>query len=599
MSEEILPYWAQKKQKEVLPDWANATTQEESAAEPVEFQGGLQERLKKIYRSTWDAASDWDKFASDKPLVPTTDTARRYGQRIAMETAPVVATAGEAYRKFRPAGPLAATTAAALTGGAAAFSGFLADRDLLGNVLPGDYDPINQLITGVGGAAGVKIPRLPTEVATQAAEKGVRITPGAASNSRLLKWTEAKIRELPYVGGNMQKAVDQSYSDFSRAVDDLAGPTTVAPGSAAGEFAKQATETLVKKYQGRSNELYDLLNQAIDPSVGVDARALREFLESKERTGAAAKFMDDLVKDGLALFRESGEGVQAGQMTWQNLDDLRRRAGNLIDVRSADVDVGMAKKIAGMVKAEQDRIVAQLGPAEQKAWKNANRYSKAFTTWKEEASKFVTKGRTETIWNSLTTSPNKTNITKIIRAAGGRGSENWKQMRSAVLKDMGTKDGSFDLTTWLRNYNKIKKDRGASDLFFGELQKDVDSLATIAKGVLSPNQFTNTSQSATTALFYTLLGGAGLKGMQGDLGAAGAILSPLAAAKLGDVLLSKPWAIKLLAKGAQVPAWSPKRLDVWAKQFLATAIAEGYKDEGETIANLVMAGSDVPTIPTK
>jgi len=597
MSDINLPAWAEEEKEPVLPAWAD--TQEEPAADPVDFEGGLQERLKRVYQSTWDAASDWDKFASDKPYVPTADTARKYGQRIAMETAPVVATAGEAYRWARPAGPLAATTAAALTGAGAAYSGFLADRDFLGNVLPGDYDPLNQLITGVGGAAGVKIPRLPTEVATQAAEKGVRITPGAASNSRLLKWTEAKIRELPYVGGNMQQAVDQAYSDFSRAVDEIAGPTTVAPGTPAGDFAKQATETLVNKYQARSNELYDLLNEAIDPSVGVDARALREFLESKERTGAADAFMDDLVKNGLALFRESGEGVQAGQITWQNLDDLRRLAGNRINVRSSDVDVGMAKKIAGMVKEEQDRIVAQLGPAEQKAWKNANRYAKAFTTWKKEAAKFVTKARTESLWASLTSSPNRTNISKIIRAAGGVGSENWKQLRSAVLKDMGTKEGAFDLRTWLTNYNKMKKDSGASNLFFGNLQSDVDSLANIARGVLSPNRFANSSQSATSGLFYTLLAGAGgfIAG-RGDVGL-GAMLSPLAAAKLGDVLLSKPWAIKLLAKGAQVPAWSPKRLDVWAKQFLATAIAEGYKDEGETVANLVMTGSDIPTVPTQ
>ena len=158
MSDINLPAWAEEEKEPVLPAWA--TAQEESVTEPVEFQGGLQERLKKIYRSTWDAASDWDKFASDKPFVPTADTARKYGQRIAMETAPVVATAGEAYRRARPAGPLVATTAAALTGGATALSGFLADRDLLGNVLPGDYDAMNQLITGVGGAAGVKIPRL-------------------------------------------------------------------------------------------------------------------------------------------------------------------------------------------------------------------------------------------------------------------------------------------------------------------------------------------------------------------------------------------------------------------------------------------------------
>ena len=599
MTEVILPDWLKKKTDQpevVLPAWAK-----EDQPPPEPFQGGVQDRMTRAWQATWEAASDWDKFASDKPLVPTGETVRKYGQRIAMETVPVVATAGEAYRKFRPAGPLAATTAAALTGAGTAIGGAFADRELLGNVLPGDYELQNQLITGLGGAAGVKIPRLPSEVVSEATKRGIRVTPGAAADSRIVRWTQQKIQELPFAGGNLQRAVDEGYADFSRAVDRLVGETSVVPGKATGDFVRETGEALNKKYAHRAGELYDILNRGIDPTQSVRADALRVFAEGAERTGASASFMDDLVRDTLRLFRESENGIPSNQLSWQNLDDIRRKAGRLSDTRTADVDAGMAKQIYKLAKQEQDRIVKELGPAEQKAWRNANRYAKRHAEWKKEALKFVTTGNVEKIWRSLTSNPNASNIQRIISSTGGRGSQAWKEVRAAVLREMGSNPsipGGFDVVTWTRNYNKIAKDSTAARLFLGDLKKDIDSLAVVARGMAAPSKYSNTSNSATSAVFYALMGST-MAAASGNLKTAAALAAPSMGAFIGDVLLSRPWAIKLLAKGAQVPMSSFRRREVWAKQFAATAAAEGYKEQGEAVADMIMSGDDVPSVPVQ
>ena len=85
------------------------------------------------------------------------------------------------------------------------------------------------------------------------------------------------------------------------------------------------------------------------------------FAEGAERTGASASFMDDLVRDTLRLFRESENGIPSNQLSWQNLDDIRRKAGRLSDTRTADVDAGMAKQIYKLAKQKRGAEVCHHG----------------------------------------------------------------------------------------------------------------------------------------------------------------------------------------------------------------------------------------------
>ena len=621
MTDVILPDWAKKKKPDAaadvfLPQWA----QPEEVIEPVEtevaeqFEGGLQDRLRAAWHTTWDAASDWDKFASDKPLVPSSTTAKKFGQRIAMETAPPIAAFGETYRRLRPAGPGVALTGAALTSAGSGLAGLYTDVLGLGNVLgDDDLSPYNQLLTAAGAATGGSIPRGVNEILEAAAKRNIKLTPGAASGSKLVRWTEQAIKDMPFTGGNVNRAVQKGYEDFAQEVARLSDEGTLVPGAAIGDTLKKTAEKLNIKFGERSKQLYDVLNKAIDPAQSVKARELHDFALTKERVGAGEKFMDELVRDTLALFRESTQGVPEGRINWQSLDDIRIRAGNRIDSFGTDADKGIAKKIYALTKAEQDKIVAHLGAAEKKAWGNATRYAARHSTWKKEALAFATNSRAETIWSSLTTNPNATNIEKIIRAAGGRGSEAWKQMQATVIREMGTPTaritedavesvalGAFDIGKWLTNYNKISKDSTASRLFFGDLEKDMKQLAVVARGMLSPTAYKNTSKSATMALLFSGLS-APVALATGQTELAMGLASPHIAAFIGDVLLAQPWAIKHLAKGAYIPMSNFKRRYAWVKQLAAMAAAEGYKSEGEAIVDFIAdpPGGDLPSVPTQ
>ena len=605
MSEENLPDWAKKKQNEVLPDWASVPAPESDSAT---FEGSLAKRLEESYKEKYQQDgstlnrlySDYNRFAEATPLVPTTTELRKYGQRLGMEIAPAVGVGGETHRRTRPLGPTVAMGSAALATGVSALAGNYADRFALGNKLPGDTDPLADLITFGGGSLGLRVPRFPSEAASEASSKGIRLSAGAASSSPTVKWTASKIAELPFVGGNMQRAIQQSLDDFQSAVDNISGRTSLAPGSSTGAFVQSTRDQILKQRQQQADDLYDLLNDAVDPTVGVEVTALREFLEGETRKGVASAFVDQTAKLALKLIRESDQGIPSGQLSWQNLDDIRRRAGRLMNSVTADADKGLMKKIYGLASKEQNRIVSQLSEPERLAWERANDFSKQFINWKEQTKEIAKTQKIDQIWKSITVSPNLTNIEKVAKAVGGKDTEAWQQIRSAVLRDMGTdvKSKSFNLNTWLNNYAKVAKDSSAANALWGDLQKDMDSLALIARSIASGGQGVNTSRTATTQIFYALLGAAGGALYNKSPELAMKVGAGLGGAKLLDFLMTQPWAIKMLAKGAQVPGNSFRKKSVWAKQFIAAAVAEGYKSEAEAVTDILL-NQDVPTIPTQ
>jgi hypothetical protein len=90
-----------------------------------------------------------------------------------------------------------------------------------------------------------------------------------------------------------------------------------------------------------------------------------------------------------------------------------------------------------------------------------------------------------------------------------------QQMAAGVLNTMGTKpDGTFDMTTWLRNYGKTTP--AARTLLFGPkdtgLQADLDNLATVQRSM---------SQSAASKNFSNTAGAMGILGIINAIGAIG------------------------------------------------------------------------------
>ena len=598
------------------PEWMLTSSQDEVAPQE-QFTGGFSDRLSRAWESRWRDASDADKWMSDHP---TASSIYRHGRRIAAEVVPSVVGAQRGFQYGRSLGPGGAIAGTVLGGAAGALGGLHADV-ATGNQLGDDLSLYNQLLTAAGGAINApKVgPRgIGSAIGQKFQEHGISPTLGAQSQSKLTQFIEGKLRELPWVGGNTQKAVAQMYDDFGKEINRLTDDTLIDAGSSAGTAVRNKAELLNRKYKQRADELYAVLNKAIDPTSHVGADELLEFFLKHERSGASRKYMDDLVSDGLALFRETTEGIPEGRLNWQNLDDIRRSANVRREAFGTDKDRGLAKKIAELAKKEQDRIMDELAKRghghEAKAWKNANRYARRYSDWKDEALAFVNQGEVEKIWNALTVNPNLTKITKIKSAVGGGGSEIWHEIQSRVIRDMGrpaqqlaedaietASIGNFDPRVFLRNYNKVAKDSGAAKAFFGDLAPDMAVMAQLAEGMANPTKFLNRSKTAPI-LLLTGLGGSAGAFASGSPQVGVSLLAPHIAAFVSDVVMTNPKFIRLMAAGSKLPAQDIGKRKAWARAFMNLAIAEGYKSEGEAVNDYLSGsfsttGERIPDIP--
>jgi hypothetical protein len=134
-----------------------------------------------------------------------------------------------------------------------------------------------------------------------------------------------------------------------------------------------------------------------------------------------------------------------------------------------------------------------------------------------------------------------------------------QQISAGVLSQMGTKpDGSFDMTTWLRNYGKTTQ--AARNMLFGPqdtgLQGDLDNLATVQRSMSQSAGSKNFPNTAGVLAVITALGEMGNSLLSGEIGSAAKVGAatfggPIVA---GKMLTSGPFVRWLSGAGAINPS---------------------------------------------
>ena len=596
-----------------VPDWMK---QSPSEPELPKSSGGAREAFLDAWNTNWLDASDREKWAADHP---TANTIYKYGRRMAAETALAIpyAVAGSQYGA--PLGPGGRLIGGVLGGAFGGIQGLVGDV-FLGNQLGNDLSPGNVALTGAGGAFSAPagpVRGMASPIARRFEAQNVRPTMGAQSTSPMVRWTEQKLAEMPYLGGDTTKAVNQMYEDWGKRVDEIIGQTDLTFGSSAGEAVQGAAFKIFDKGRKVSDDLYDSLSRLMPEGRKYDASELFEFLQKKELQGAAAAGNDPTLKYALDVLREGN-----GSIGWKELEAIRRKANKLAFSTSDDVDRGLNQTIADFAKKEQDDIIATLDRAsreaggqsvEKKAWDAANRYSKKYIDWKKRVYKKIEKLEPEEVLNAISNNPSLTEINKIKSAVGGAGSPLWDEVRSLVIREMMRPKGgnlnagddvflqAINPNEWLKNYNKLAKDSNAAKAFFGDLQEDMDQLAGIMRTMSSGSQYANRSKTASALLFTPALASAGAL-YTGNTGLAAFTLSPQAIGFVTNKVMTNPKLIKWLAKGSRIgPNDVSKRL-TWADSLVGLATAEGYKDEGEELRDFLsgsfdVLGNRIPDIP--
>jgi hypothetical protein len=138
-----------------------------------------------------------------------------------------------------------------------------------------------------------------------------------------------------------------------------------------------------------------------------------------------------------------------------------------------------------------------------------------------------------------------------------------RQISSGVLGQMGTRpDGTFDMSTWLRNYGKTTD--AARTMLWGPsdtgLQADLDNLATVQRSMSQSAGSKNFPNTAGTLAVITALGDMGADLMSGNVAGAArtgaaTIGGPMLA---GRLLTSQPFVRWLSGTAAVNPngaAW--------------------------------------------
>jgi hypothetical protein len=406
-----------------------------------------------------------------------------------------------------------------------------------------------------------------------------RMPAGVAGESVPVQKVEQALMGLPLTGG-----VRQAYVDTNAALADTAqaaaaraagGAPVPEPQSFGGNVSSIARDIDAAWQRTRLGaDNYATQQVGADTPVNLDsARAL--LTQMQQEQSAASESLAPRYAPAIAqlqkLVNDADKG--GGTLSFDTVRNIRSDLGQMIEwgpsaIANPDPPLGTdnLKRVYGTLKDSLLDTADQQGPQAYAALAEhdgmVSRYNAPggpAETFKELQNPDLRSNKLLTMTQS-TAPGDAASLGQIVNYATPAQSQ---QLASGVLGQMGAKpDGTFDMSTWLRNYGKVTP--AARTMLFGPqdtgLQADLDNLVTVQRGMAQSAASKNFPNTAGALAVINAIGAIGGDIASGNLGAAvGAAGSTFAGPPMvGRLLSSQPFVRWLSGTAAVNPngaAW--------------------------------------------
>lgn len=170
------------------------------------------------------------------------------------------------------------------------------------------------------------------------------------------------VKSVP--GSVTRQAELQGLEQVAKRADDLisevGGTTDVSMLDAAVKGRLQATQAELEQ---RANKLYGEIKDAVPAKTGAPARNVLEFIDQRAKDLGGSQNLSPMEKQILAKLTPQQVAGGKVQPTYALLDDVRKDLGAAARAAGPfkDADIGLAKKLYGLLSDDQAAVVGRLG----------------------------------------------------------------------------------------------------------------------------------------------------------------------------------------------------------------------------------------------
>lgn len=413
-----------------------------------------------------------------------------------------------------------------------------------------------------------KIKKPVTEVTGAASRMGVELPAGTVTGSKTLQLAEEALSKAPFAADVIGDKYSKSLSGMANFAKSASEKLSAETGETrVGMSILSGAKKQVESFKSESSRLYDNLWSTMPKDSKVEIGAFTSKLKE-----IATQFSDDpqfekiLTSPAIkSLLSAAKRSEKAGGVSVSTLKALRTKIGNELSDKSSLTDVahGELKQLYGALASDMEKAAESFGPGASKALEYANSYYRAGAEMienlydpiiKKETPEMIARsifGQEGAALKQYPYTQMKTLLDKMPKDV--RNNVRAEIVRRLGLAKAGAQNESGDIfspATFMTNYNRM--DSKTKNLIFNtpELRSAIGDLAKVSSAIKDRAKMANNSGTAGSTLMLQVLTG-GLA-VSGNLGLAGAVLTPYASAKL----MTSPAFVRWLTKSASIKTQS-------------------------------------------
>jgi hypothetical protein len=417
----------------------------------------------------------------------------------------------------------------------------------------------------LAGNIGTKISQATRKPISETFEAGVRVgadlPPSAVTGSKTLSQVESGLSQLPIasdiIGTKFAKTLD-ALSAFSKKTSERlsskSGETSI------GTSIIKGVNDFTVRFSKQGGELYDNMWAKMPKSARVSVDNFSSKLDE-----ITNQFKDDpalseiLTPKSLEAIKKAIDEAGPEGVTINTLKALRSKIGKELDTKSLLPDANQAelKSLYGALSEDMKVAAGDFGAT--KEFNRANGFWSAGRARIDEVLQPIVKnGMAEQVYRRMFGAEGKalrnipaSEVNALMKSlpVGSRQDVQAEIVRRMGMSTSGAQDlagEAFSPSVFMTNWNRLG-DKTRNALFHGdtELVKAMDDLALVSQSIKQGSKTANTSNTAGSNIMIGLLTGTlGVQGGTTGAAVAGAVLAPMAAAKL----MTNKHFVKWLAK---------------------------------------------------
>ena len=315
--------------------------------------------------------------------------------------------------------------------------------------------------------------------------------------------------------GPFRADAERAVSEMSRARESIAegvgdGADKLNAGDALRSGAQDFVDLHIKGRDGKKS-ISSLLLERVTAKLPTDtvidvsgaANTLKGFLKQFPNLGETAK---DL---GITRWQGWIDDIEAngGQLRWDEVRALRTMIGESIGKINStlgDRSTAQVRQLYGALSDDLGRAAEAAGPEVAAAWQRYNKHYRQAAAMTDQALDiiFKAKGPEQAYERLMALGKDRgqsANVRKLIEIRKAIPQENWSQVVSTVIRQMGTVDGGFSPARFLTEWKKLSGP-AKEVLFTGRkvpkgLKTALDDLVRVAENSAGAERLLNHSNS--------------------------------------------------------------------------------------------------------